>query len=72
MTGALGPEPGEQWHQFERWLGRRRPEFFQDGLTWYGEGVLMECGGEHARAAEQLKVYVEEYQRSLPDSGAQP
>ncbi len=72
MTGALRPEAGEQWHQFERWLGGRRPELFREGVTWFGEGLLLECGGEHARAAERLKAHVEEYQRSLPDSRGQP
>jgi hypothetical protein len=67
MTGDLRPEIGEEWYQFERWLGGRRPEFFREGLSWYGEGLLLECGGDHARAAEQLKVLVEEYQRSLRD-----
>ncbi|ATB36497.1 hypothetical protein CYFUS_001912 [Cystobacter fuscus] len=71
MTGALQSEAGEQWHQFERWLGWRRPDLFREGLTWYGEGLLMECGGEHSRAAELLKTYVEEYQRSPPDSRGQ-
>lgn len=72
MPGALQPEVGEQWNQFERWLGRHRPELFREGLTWYGEGLLRECGGEHARAAERLKAYVEEYQRSPPGSRGQP
>ncbi|HSP77501.1 MAG TPA: hypothetical protein VLQ93_03165 [Myxococcaceae bacterium] len=72
MTGDLRPEVGEEWQQFERWLGRRRPEFFREGLSWYGEGLLLECGSDHARAAERLKAHVEEYRRALPNSRGQP
>ena len=52
----------EEWRQFTLWLGQRRPELFREGLSWFGEGLLLECEQDHERAAEKLKECVQAYQ----------
>ena len=68
QCGAPRQDADEEWRQFTLWLGQRRPALFREGLSWFGEGLLMECDQDHERAAEKLKECVQDYQawRGIP------
>jgi hypothetical protein len=69
--GDARQEAHEEWRQFTLWLGERRPDLFREGLSWFGEGLLIDCNNDHAQAAERLKAYVQEYQAWLGGSSGQ-
>jgi hypothetical protein len=70
MTGYLagaGPEAAfREWNEFEMWLARTHPACFREGGSWFGEAILEQAGGDHWKAAAELKRLAEEYQRSRP------
>jgi hypothetical protein len=69
--GDARPESHEEWRKFTLRLGERRPDLFREGLSWFGEGLLIECNSHHVQAAERLKAYVQDYQAWIGGSRGQ-
>ncbi len=59
-----------EWKLFMSWLERQRPRYFREGTAWLGDVMLEEAGGDHWKAAEELKRLAEEYLRTeAPEPG---